>query len=141
MGLRGCSSSLSSMLDTPLLWCNALANKTILCLCDNEAVVSIINTGTSRDQAVMGLMRCLHFIAARFNLLLTATHISGASNISADALYRNNLPLFFFNNPHAQSFPTPIPSPLLELLIHARPDWTSPSWSSTFNAIFTHPYP
>ena len=57
----------------------------------------------------------------------------------ADALSRNNLHLFFANHPQAQSTPSPIPSLLLDLLVHTKPDWTSPSWSSTFNAIFTVP--
>ena len=84
-------------------------------------------------------MRCLHFIAARFYPLLSATHIAGSSNYLADALSRNNLHLFFANHPQAQSTPSPIPSLLLDLLVHTKPDWTSPSWSSTFTAIFTVP--
>ena len=121
------------------LWGPHWANQTIQCHCDNESVVHIINTGTSKDQAVMGLMRCLHFIAARFNMLLSATHIAGSSNYLADALSRNNLHLFFANYPQAQPTPSRIPSLLLDLLVHTKPDWTSPSWSSTFNTIFTVP--
>ena len=33
------------------------AYKSVLCRCNNEAVVSIINTGTSRDPIAMGLMQ------------------------------------------------------------------------------------
>ena len=82
----------------------------------------------------MGLMRCLHFIAARFNLLLSATHIAGIANSLADALSRDNLLLFFKHHPQANCSPSPIPPALLDLLVHSRP---SPSWSNKFNTIFS----
>ena len=58
--------------------------------CDNAAVVAIINSGTSKDCEAMHLMRCLAFTSAKFEFLLLSTHISGVSNVLADALYRNN---------------------------------------------------
>ena len=119
------------------IWGAAWANKSVLCRCDNEAVIHIINSGTSKDPSVMALMRCLHFIAAKFNLLLSATHIAGIENSLADALSRDNLPFFFTHHPQANHSPSPIPPALLDLLVHSRPDWMSPSWSSTFNSIFS----
>ena len=119
------------------IWGPTWENKSILCRCDNEAVVHIINTGTSKDPHVMGLMRCLHFIAARFNLLLSAAHIAGTDNSLADALSRDNLSLFLKHHPQANPSPSIVPSALLDLLVHSSPDWTSPSWSKMFNDIFT----
>ena len=69
------------------VWGAEWANKSILCRCDNEAVVHIINSGTSKDPLVMGLMRCLHFITAKLNSLLSTNHIAGIENSLADALY------------------------------------------------------
>ena len=46
------------------IWGREWENKSILCRCDNEAVVHIINTGTSRDPIAMGMIRCLSFISA-----------------------------------------------------------------------------
>ena len=80
------------------IWGIDWTNKSILCRCDNEAVVHIINTGTSKDPEVMGLMRCLHFIAAKFNLLLSATHIAGVENSLANAVSRDNLATPLFQN-------------------------------------------
>ena len=57
------------------IWGEAWVNKTVLFRCDNQAVVHIINSGTCKDHNAMGLMRCLHFIAAHFNLLITAKHV------------------------------------------------------------------
>ena len=118
------------------IWGVNWANKSILCRCDNEAVVYIINSGTSRDPKVMALIRCLHFIIARHNLLLSATHIAGTENTLADALSRNNLPLFFAHLPQVNRRPSPIPPALIDLLVHSKPDWTSRSWSSMFSTIF-----
>ena len=109
------------------IWGPQWHNKSILSRCDNEAVVCILNTGTSKDPTVMGLMRCLHFITAKFNILLSAVHLAGKANGLADALSRNNHTLFLDNYPPANRKPSPIPAALLDLLVHSRPDWTSQS--------------
>ena len=49
-----------------VIWGKAWENKSILCRCDNEEVVHIINTGTSRDLTAMSLMRCLYFYLRTF---------------------------------------------------------------------------
>ena len=72
------------------VWGGKWENKSLLCRRDNEAVVHIINTGTSRDPIAMGLMCCLYFIAAKFKLIVSATHLAGKANTLADALSRNN---------------------------------------------------
>ena len=64
--------------------------KVVRAWCDNEAVVCIVNQGTSRDPEVMHLVRCLAFIKARFQFELVASHIRHSSNTKADALSRNN---------------------------------------------------
>ncbi len=123
------------------IWGHMWVGKAVRCLCDNEAVVHIINSGMSKDPLVMKVMRCLHFISAKFNLLLSASHLAGINNTLADALSRNNLPLFFHCCPQADPHPSQLPQPLLELLIHSHLDWISPSWTSTFNSIFSQQSP
>ena len=68
------------------IWGRQWAGKVILCRSDNAAVVAVINSGVSRDAKMMHLIRCLVFIAAKFNFIVTATHISGHRNNLADAL-------------------------------------------------------
>ena len=87
--------------------------KSILFRCDNEAVVYIINTGTSRDPC---LMCCLSFISAKYNLLLYATHIAGAVNGLADAISRNNLKFFLSNYPQSNPLGSTVPHNLIDLL-------------------------
>ena len=123
------------------IWGTGWANKSVLCRCNNEAVVSIINFGTSKDPTVMCLIRCLYFIAAKFNLLISAVHLAGSANGLADALSRNNRVSFLINHPQANHLPSPIPAELLDLLVHSKPDWISPSCSKMFNSIFNQPSP
>ena len=75
-------------------WGAQWLNKSVLCRCDNAAVVHIISSGTSSDPYAMALIRCLHFTTARFNIALSAVHLPGSENALADALYRNNLDIF-----------------------------------------------
>ena len=109
---------------------------TVQAECDNAAVVSIINQGTSRNQEVMHLMRCLAFVMAKFQFSMFATHIKGVNNTRADALSRDNWPLFHSLHPQAQRYPTAIPEPLLDLLVVSQPNWTSQHWTQLWSSIF-----
>jgi len=76
------------------LWGSKWKGKTVRALCDNSAVVAIINQGSSRDQDIMHLRRCLAFLEAKFEFHICTSHIKVGDNTCADALSRNNLPLF-----------------------------------------------
>lgn len=102
---------------------------------DNAAVVHILNRGYSRDPEVMHLMRCLHFITARFNFRVTAEHIQGTLNTAADALSRNSLHTFKVLMPHANQSSTQIPHTLVDLLMGSKPDWLSTGWTALFSSI------
>ena len=115
------------------------ANQSVLCRCDSEAVVYIINSGTSKDPTAMGLMRCLYFFAAKHNLFLSAAHLPGISNHLADALSRSLLPAFILNYPQASRHPSPVPAALVDLVVLSKPDWTSPNWNRMFSYIFKQP--
>ena len=45
--------------------------------CDNAAMVAIINSGMSKDERAMHLMRCLFFFLAKFGVTLFWEHIPG----------------------------------------------------------------
>jgi len=63
----------------------------VLFWCDNEAVVSVINSGWSRDPILMKMLRELHFVCARHSFQILARHIPGLKNKVADALSRPRL--------------------------------------------------
>ena len=64
----------------------------VRCFCDNAAVVAIVQSGSSKDDLVMHLMRCFFYICARDSVYVTAEHIPGEGNV-ADSLSRNNVSL------------------------------------------------
>ena len=117
------------------IWGYAWKGKAVLCHCDNVAVVTIINTGTSKEPEAMALLHRLFFIAARNNLLITPAHLPGSSNQAADARSRNNLQPFSTFFPQVNPHPSGI---LINLPVVSKPDLTSQSWNEMFNAIFNH---
>ena len=118
------------------LWGNRWKGATVLCRCDNAAVVSIVNSGSSKDALAMHLMRSLFFIATVNGISLYAQHIPGKHKTAADTLSCNHHPLFHQQVPLANSHPTPIPPELWKILVLSQPDWTSQSWRSQFARIF-----
>jgi len=80
----------------------------------------------------MQLLRCLFFIEAHFQFQLRAIHLPGEQNGEADDLSRNRLSAFLKKVPGANSTPSPIPSSLLQWLLHPHLDWTSPTWTELF---------
>ena len=118
------------------IWGPQWRGKTVRAQCENAAVVTIINHGSSRDQDIMHLMRCLAFIAAKFEFHVCAQHIKGVDNTLADALSRNNLHLFASLHSQDSQLPTTIPAALLDLLIVSRPNWMSQHWTEPWSTIF-----
>ena len=106
----------------------------IQCLCDNEAVVAVINSRSCKDGDMLYLLRSLFFFEAEFQFSLVAAHIPGSLNTLADALSRDNLPLFLQLSSQEVSGPTSLPVQLLELLATQRPDWTSAAWRDKFKS-------
>ena len=107
----------------------------VKCLCDNAAVVAIIQSGRSKHPLVMHLMRSLSLFTARHNVAIIAEHLPGKENGAADALSRCNLDLFFRQVPTANKDPAAIPQELLDVLVHQQPDWTSATWRKQWAVI------
>ena len=115
------------------IWGRGWKGKTVKCLCDNAAVVAIINSGRSTDNRAMHLMRCLSFFLAHNGTNVFAEHLPGKDNVAADALSRNNLPLFRQQVRQAAQLPTILPQELVLALVTHQPDWTSQKWRTWFD--------
>ena len=76
---------------------------------DNEAVVAILNSRTSKVPAIMHLVRHLLHSAAKFQFSFSALHIPGLCNSVADALSRFHWQDFRRLAPTALAAPTSIP--------------------------------
>ena len=117
------------------LWGREWTGRTVLCRCDNAAVVAIIRSGRSKHPLCMHLLRCLSLFTAAHEITIIARHLPGSENGAADALSRGNLDLFFQQVPTAEKQPTVIPEALLGVLVHSQPDWTSPVWRRQYASI------
>ena len=76
------------------VWGSTWRGLTVSCRCDNAAVVAIVNSGRSKVEKVMHLMRCLSFFLARWEVSLVCCHTPGILNGVADALSRDALSSF-----------------------------------------------
>ena len=77
------------------VWGIELSTKKVLLHCDNESVVNIINSGSSKCRDLMCLVRILHTICVQFNFELKLVHIAGVENVGADRLSRLEVSKFF----------------------------------------------
>jgi hypothetical protein len=68
------------------VWGQGWAKQHILFRSDNEAVVFMLNSRTSKVPELMRLLMSLLLAAARFNFTFSSLHIPGAHNSIADAL-------------------------------------------------------
>lgn len=73
-------------------WAPQWTNKKVFILCDNQAAVSIINRGTSRNRFVMDSLRRVFWLSAIYNFRLHAIYLPGRHNYVADAVSRLHEP-------------------------------------------------
>ena len=108
-------------------WGDTWSNCWIICHSDNQVVVACLRSLTSKCKGVMHLIRCLLLIEAQLQCY---------ANYLADALSRNNLPMFLSKHPGAHPHPTPVSFLLWDLLLDSSANWISPHWNHQFNTIF-----
>ena len=112
------------------LWGSSWRGKRVRCRSDNAAVVAILNSGSSKDERVMHLLRSLFLFLASYDVSIFAEHIAGVDNRPADALSRGNHQSFLSQVPGAKQEPVLVPEELRQALVLNQPDWTSKSWTS-----------
>ena len=86
-------------------------------LCDNDAMVAIINSGSSRDKCCMHLLRRLVLVACQFHFSVSARHVPGRHNSAADSLSRSCFQEFRRLHPSADPSPTFLPPELVTELL------------------------
>lgn len=96
------------------LWGSHWSRQHIMFRSDNEAVVLILNSRTSKVPVIMHLVRHLLLSAARFQFSFSTLHIPGLCNVVADALSRFNWQAFRQLAPRAAASPIKIPRDLVE---------------------------
>ena len=68
------------------IWSTFLHSCKIIFHCDNQSVVHILNSGTSRCHHIMSLIHCLFYVCCKFNIVIAAVHIPRLKNSPAVAL-------------------------------------------------------
>ena len=114
------------------IWGGSWKGRRVCFLSDNAAVVAIIGRRSARHPRLLHLLHCLYFYAAHYQFMYCAQHLPGVSNTAADALSRDNMPLFLSFVP--QGHQSRVRQDLTDLLITRQPDWGSNSWISLFKA-------
>ena len=70
------------------VWAQQWAGKTIIIVCDNEAVVSVLNSGRTRDMILAAISRNIAMESDMADINLHVIHILGKQNVIADSLSR-----------------------------------------------------
>ena len=84
------------------IWGHFWVKKHVLFCSDNDAVVHILNTRTSRVPCLIGLLHSLLFSTAHHRFFFSSQHVRGVKNQLADALSRFNWQEFWHLAPDAQ---------------------------------------
>ena len=96
-----------------LAWIHQFCNKQVILNCNNQGVVEMINTSSSRCKNCMVLIRLITLQCMNFNTRVFARHVSGISNDLSDSLSHDKLEKFFTlakaRNLKFTAMPTPIP--------------------------------
>lgn len=99
---------------------------------DNQVVVACLCSQTQESHC-MNMLRTLAFVEATYDFSLAPDTFQPLRNHLVDDLSQNLLSSFFKKVPHADSQPTPLSLPLLNLLLDPTVDWTSPCWLQLFS--------
>ena len=105
------------------IWHPFFAGKRLQFWCDNESVVTIINSGHSKAPRIMDLVRFLVLISMKHDFLVRARHVPGVSNKIADALSRFQMQRTILgpcsrSRPESLYHPAFINDPLREEVLH-----------------------
>ncbi|KAK9543266.1 hypothetical protein VZT92_001057 [Zoarces viviparus] len=92
------------------VWGQHWKRKRISVMCDNQAVVDIINRGRSSSRDIMPFMRSITWAAVTHNFIITARHVPGYFNALADSLSRFKFQAFRNICPEASPLSVTVPS-------------------------------
>jgi hypothetical protein len=95
------------------LWGHKFTTKGVLIQCDNLAMVHSVNKVTSKNPAIISLVRDLYFVCSQFCFDIRLTHLAGVLNIGPDLLSRLDFQKLHQLFPHAGARPTVVPQAYL----------------------------
>ena len=87
-----------------------MENSTVCFFCDNEAIVTIINKMSSKNNLIMRLLRPMVLLLMKHNVVFYSKHVEGKLNVVADKLSRYQVSKEFLRNQGMATYPTPLPN-------------------------------
>ena len=102
-------------------WKKCWGSKRILIHCDNSAVVSVINTGKTRDSILAVLARNIAMEASTADIHINTIHVLGKHNVTADSLSR-----WHSNESFKQKIAELLPKPTW---LHIPPEFMVINWN------------
>ena len=102
------------------IWRQFLRNKKVLFRSDNESVVAILNSKTSKSKRVMSLVRPLVLNCMLSNIQTKFVHIGGEFNGISDAISRCKWSQFRMLAPRAEVQPVPIPQHVITRILQVK---------------------
>ena len=93
-------------------WSSALRNLRIIVWCDNQSVVSMLNSTALSCKHCMILIRKLTLRSLQYNMRIFARWVSGKSNVRSDLLSCQKISKFKALSPQFNSPPTKLPEEL-----------------------------
>ena len=112
------------------IWSEKLSNQCIMFHTDNISIVSVINSNSSKDPALMFLVRRIVVTSLLHNIMFRAVHIPGHFNCTADMLSRSQVQQALQSNAHLSRTPMAIPEFLQPINIHPHKSWVR-HWRTT----------
>jgi hypothetical protein len=103
------------------IWGKKLAGKGVILHTDNQSLISIINTKTSKSKRVMHFLRKLALQGLVYSIQFKAVHITGRLNVKADSLSRQQRTRFRASFPSAEEQPTKILPSFLQVIYSVDP--------------------
>jgi hypothetical protein len=97
---------LYAVVTTVATFANILTGMRLMIFCDNQAIVQVLQAGSSKNPDIMKLVRLLFYICANYQLECSAVHLKGVVNQTADALSRLEIDRFFKLCPSAEHIMT-----------------------------------
>lgn len=103
------------------VWGRELLGKKVILHTDNQALVIILNTKTSKSKLVMILLRPLILQSLIYNIQFKGVHIPGVHNVKADSLSRQQWRRFHSSFPDADPSASHIPQSFLQVIYNIDP--------------------
>ena len=117
-----------------ILWGKVWANCQVRALCDNQAVVDVIQARYCRDDNLMHLLRCLFFVEAKYSFTIVPEHVPGKHNFLADKISRNQVTAPLLQEFQLDQQLAKVPPDVVAVLMDTQLNWLSQTWTDLFSS-------